>query len=430
MLYWRQICFALNVNVNFVGNVQRTTTAFLEHHLTDIGTLSLENFCTIHEGNILDFFCVVHDCLCCLYGKTEEHTFCQDVLPLEDAAKEVKHSVMFQDVYNAASNIRTTLYKAITSQNVNIDNLNDKAMISNHLENNKAKMIKQLDELEGISIEISSLKNEQMTRPESHKNSLLKIKRPLKKISKKIDQVSKYGLQKQLFVLINEYKLEINDLETKLQKILPTLMTRRIIFKPREGIENTMTTLESTRVEELPYKADYKIPKIHQIQVPSLIPQMQLTFRFECKIKINRSDDILITKMGIKNDNRLLVCNNSETHLLVYSVSGGYLQNCELSGRSRDIAVIPGTEKAVVTLPIDLAIQYVDIKTMKAGSLFPYRLVFRGVVIVNIRICLGRYRERGRIRIREMNGKRIQRLKIPKSVYYSDTECNTVGNIT
>lgn len=178
MPYWRQFCFALNVNVNFVGNVQRTTTAFLEHHLTDIGTLSLENFCTIHEGNILDCFCVVHDCLCCLYvvyripfsilyGKTEEHTFCQDVLPLEDAAKEVKHSVMFQDVYNAASNIRTTLYKAITSQNVNIDNLNDdEAMISSHLESNKAKMIKQLDELEGISIEISSSKNEQMTRPE------------------------------------------------------------------------------------------------------------------------------------------------------------------------------------------------------------------------------------------------------------------------
>lgn len=91
--------------------------------------------------------------------------------------------------------------------------------------------------------------------------------------------------------------------------------------------------------------------------------------------------------------------------------------------------VIPGTEKAVVTLPIDLAIQYVNIKTMKAGSLFSVPFGCRGVAIVNIRICLGRYRERGRIRIREMNGKRIQRLKIPKSVYYSDTECNTVGNI-
>lgn len=133
--------------------------------------------------------------------------------------------------------------------------------------------------------------------------------------------------------------------------------------------------------------------------------------------------------MGITNDNRLLLCNNSETHLLVYSVSGGYLQNCELSGRSRDIAVIPGTEKAVVTLPIDLAIQYVNIKTMKAGSLFSVPFGCRGVAIVNIRICIGRYRERGRIRICEMNGKRIQRLKIPKIVYYSDTECNTVGNI-
>ncbi|CAG2213122.1 unnamed protein product [Mytilus edulis] len=170
---------------------------------------------------------------------------------------------------------------------------------------------------------------------------------------------------------------------------------------------------------------------------------MPSTFRFERKIKINRSDDILITKMGITNDNRLLLCNNSETHLLVYSVSGDYLHNCELSGRSRYIAVIPGTEKAVVTLPIDLAIQYVDIKTMNAGSMFSVPFGCRGVAIVNDKICVGGYSERGKIRILEMNGKRIKILKIPKagyitnldpgpddSLYYSDTECNTVGNIT
>ncbi|XP_052059553.1 uncharacterized protein LOC127700192 isoform X2 [Mytilus californianus] len=419
--------------------------AFLEHHLTDIGTLSLENFCTNHEGSILDFFCVVHDCLCCLSCKTEEHNSCQNVLPLEDAAKDVKHSVMFQDVYNAASNIRTTLNRAITSQNVNIDNLNaDEATILSQLASNKAKIIKRLDDLEGISIlETNSLKNEQRARTESHKNSLLQIKRPMKKISRKLDQVSKYGSQKQLFVLINKYKLEIIDLEIKLQKILPTLMTRRMIFKPREGIQNTITFLGPTRVKTLPYKAAYKPPKIHQVQVPSLIPQMPSKFRFERKIKINRSDDILITKMGITDDNRLLLCNNSETHLLVYSVSGDYLQDCELSGRSRDIAVIPGTEKAVVTLPFDLSIQYVDIKTMKAGSLFSVPFGCRGVAIVNDRICVGGYSERGNIRILEMNGKRITKMKIPKagyitnlhpgpdeSLYYTDTEYNAVCNIS
>ncbi|XP_052059555.1 uncharacterized protein LOC127700195 [Mytilus californianus] len=83
--------------------------AFFEHHLTDIGTLSLENFCTNHEGSILDFFCVAHDCLCCLSCKTEEHNLCQNVLLLEDAAKDVKHSVMFQELSHSVLNITTTL---------------------------------------------------------------------------------------------------------------------------------------------------------------------------------------------------------------------------------------------------------------------------------------------------------------------------------
>lgn len=84
-----QECIA-NRNMNAV---------FFKHNLTDIETLSLETS-TLHKGNILDFFCVVHDCLCCLSCKTEEHNSCQDLLPLEDAAKDVEHSVMFQDLYN------------------------------------------------------------------------------------------------------------------------------------------------------------------------------------------------------------------------------------------------------------------------------------------------------------------------------------------
>ncbi|XP_052062686.1 uncharacterized protein LOC127702511 isoform X2 [Mytilus californianus] len=418
-----------------------TNAVFCKHHLTDIGTLSLENFCTNHEGSILDFFCVVHDCLCCLSCKIEEHNSCQNVLPLEDAAKDVKHSVMFQDVYNAVSNIRTTLNTAITSQDVNIENLNDdEATISSQLASYKTKMINRLDKLEGIIIhETSALNNEQCARIESHKTSLLQIKRPIKKMSRKIDQVSKYGSQKQLFILINKYKLEITALEIKLQNILPTLMTGRMIFQPQEDVQNTITSLASTRINTLQYKADFKPPKIQQVQVRSVVSQMPTKFTLDRKIEIKRPDDTIIRKIDITDDNRLLLCSNF--HLLVYSDRGDYLQDCELSGKSWDIAVIPGEDKAVVTLPSLNSIQFIDIKTMKAGSSHSIPVACWDVTIVNDKICVGGYFSRENLYILDKQGKCIKKVNIPKacyitslypgpdeSVYYTDSKA--VGNVT
>lgn len=143
------------------------------------------------------------------------------------------------------------------------------------------------------------LKTYQSAATKSHKLSLLKIKRATKYISRKIDQVFKYGSQKQLFVLINKYKLEIIDLEKKLQSILPTLMTRRMIFQPQDDIESTITSLGSTRVTTLQCEERYLPAKIQQVQISSLIPQMPSKFRFERKINIKRSGSIpciLITK--------------------------------------------------------------------------------------------------------------------------------------
>lgn len=424
--------------------------AFLMHNLTDVGTLPLERFCTKHEDSILDFFCVEHDCLCCLSCKTDEHYSCQKMFPLEDVVKDVKHSVMFQDVCNNLSFIRKTLDQAITRQDEQIENFDkDEANILNQLASNKDKMIKRYEELEGIVIlKTSLLKNEESTRTESHKNSLLQIKRPIEKISRKIDYVSKHGSQKQLFVLINKYKLEIRDLDFKLQNILPTLsMTSQIIFYPLEGVLNTtITSLGSIGRTTWQNKTYYTPPKFQQIQVPSFVPQMPKKFTLDRKIEIKRSDDILITKMCITNDNRLLLCNINGTNMLVYSDQGDYLQDCVLSAKSWDIAVIPGENRAVVTLPTHSAMQFIDITTMKAGPMYAGLMASCGVTIINGKICVSGQNYFGNSKnlfIVDKKGRYAATVNVPNageiadihpgpddSIYYTDIECNAVGNVT
>ncbi|CAC5362326.1 unnamed protein product [Mytilus coruscus] len=369
--------------------------AFLQHSLTDTGTLSFENSCAKHERNTLDFYCVEHDCLCCSSCIPEEHTSCQKLVPLKDAAKDILQSSMFQDVSNALSNITVLLDKAITSQDDNIECLdNDEVAIIDQVASNKAVIINRLDELETkLKQDTYALKKEQKTEFESAKNYLLQIMKPMKNISDKINEVFKNGSHEQMFVLINKCKLEILYYENQLHEFMPTLETRRLTFKPPDHIQNAVKSLGSTNLRSLQYNtqynADYKRPKMEPVQIPFSVSQMPSKFTLDRKIEIKHSRDIWISNMGITYDNRLLLCNFYSKDLLVYSDHGDYLQDCKLSGESWDIAVIPDDDKAVVTQPLQQSIQFINIKTMTAGSIHYVPGDCYSICIVNDTICVG-----------------------------------------
>ncbi|CAG2233164.1 unnamed protein product [Mytilus edulis] len=219
-------------------------------------------------------------------------------------------------------------------------------------------------------------------------------------MSRKIDQESKNDSQKQMFVLLNSFKLEILGLESKLQNILPTLMTRRMIFQPQEGIENALTTLGETRVETFQCVEEYKPNKTQQVQVPSFTHQKPSKF----------------------------------------SDSGNYLQECLFSSAAWDIAVIPGEDKAVVTLPVQSSIQIIDIKTFSAGSIYPVPFACWVITIVNGKICVGGQKI---VYILDQQGKQLKKVRLPndchitnlhsgpmESIYYTDRTCDAVCHFT
>ncbi|XP_052059554.1 uncharacterized protein LOC127700194 [Mytilus californianus] len=411
--------------------------AFSQHNMTSTGTLTFENNCTKHESITLDFFCVEHDCLCCQACITSNHSCCQKLIPLEDAAKDVKKSVMFQDISYALSNIATTLDKAITNQDENIKSLDDydKVTIFKQVASHKAGIINRLDELEDkIRQDSYCLKEEQKLKSESSKKKLLQIAKPIKQMSDQVDIVLKYGSNKQMFVLLNQYKLEISDYENKLEEILPFLQTRRVTFHPPDNIKNTFISLGITRLSSMQYNADYKLPKMQQVQIPLLDASIKKSknFKLHRKIEIKRHDDVWISSMGITDDNRLLLCNFYGENVLVYSDSGDYLQDCKLSGEPWDIAVIPGAEKAVVTQPHQQSIQFIDTKTMKPGSTLSVPGDCYAVAIVNDKICVGGHQ--GYLYIVDKQGQLITTVKVSDagsidylhsgphdSVYYIDS---------
>ncbi|CAG2216290.1 unnamed protein product [Mytilus edulis] len=409
---------AINVKTTFVSNVSKNhnfNAAFLQHNMTTTGTLFFENICTKHESLTLDFFCVEHDCLCCQACITSEHSCCQKLVPLEDAAKDVQHSVIFQDISYALSSIAKTLDKAITNQDENIKSLDsyDKVAIFNEVTSHKTGIINRLDELgDKIMQDSYCLKEEQKFESVSSKNKLLQIAKPIKHMSDQVNIVFKYGSQNQLFVLLNRYKLEISDYENKLKAILPTLKTRKITFHPPGNIINTFISLGSTRLTSMQYNAEYKLPRMQQVQAPLLDTSIQMTsnFTLHSKIEIKRPGGVWISSIGITDDNRLLLCNFYGGNVLVYSDNGVFLHDCKLSGEPWDIAVLSGEDKSVATQPHQHSIQFINTKTMKPGSTYSVPGDCYAIAVVNDKICVGGHQ--GYLYIVDKQGQHITTVRV------------------
>lgn len=423
--------------------------AFLNHHLAEIKPVLEEknaskNMCNKHFNMYLDFFCSDHDCLCCRSCMEKDHRTCEKFIPLEVASQGVKHSPMFNDVNEGIRSIEQTLNKMISNCDFNIQSLDeDEESVTKQVLSVKTNIIKRLNQLEEkLKSEICCAKQNKRVIFESRKDNLLRFKSCVEDVSNQLNQVSENGSEKQIFVLMNYCKWEQVEYEAKLQEIIPTLEESHITFQPPDDILIALKPLGSIEVKSSKCTIEYKPPKAQQVQIPINVPQIARRFTVELKIEIQRPGDVWITGIAMTDDKRLLVCNRYSTDLLVYSYSADYLQDCKLSGQPWDIAVIPGENKAVVTLPDQKAIQFMNIKKMKASFPFPVPGRCLGVAVVNDEICVGG--DGGYIYILDKRGSLKTEIKVPSTtsvlfylhpgpfgcICYTDNAHNATGCVT
>ncbi|XP_052062369.1 uncharacterized protein LOC127702278 [Mytilus californianus] len=424
------------------------TGSLSEHNLTHPKVSRKETFqttCFKHRDCAFDFFCVDHDCLCCCYCTDQEHTSCQKSIPLEVAAKDVKHSPMLEDFSDALSNLKTAFGKAITSQNENINNIDDDAaIIVKQVKLNKAEIITRLDELQNeIKEDIYAIRKKEKAESESKKSRLIQIASRIQNMSAQWYQTFKHGSENEIFVLLNICKWKFMEHEASLRDVIPTLKKKLITFMPQKAVPKPVRLLGSIELQSSQYNFNYKPTNIQQVQVPVTVYKMPTKFTLDYKVEIKQFGGVSVTGLCVTDDNRrILLCNHQSTKLLVYSDIGDYLQDCELSGDLWDIAVIPDEDKAVVTLPKENSVQFIDIKTMTAGSKHSVPDHCYSVTIVNQKISVCGIYSRN-LHILDKHGNHIITVKIPgtgyihylhpgpdDSVYYTDSTYNGVSCVT
>ncbi|CAG2224322.1 unnamed protein product [Mytilus edulis] len=75
--------------------------------------------------------------------------------------------------------------------------------------------------------------------------------------------------------------------------------------------------------------------------------------------------------------------------LLTWSENGDHIQNCSLAGTAWGIAIIRGTNEAVVTLPYIDSIQFVNITSMVPGKVINVSARCYGITVIKDMIVLG-----------------------------------------
>jgi hypothetical protein len=177
-----------------------------------------------------------------------------------------------------------------------------------------------------------------------------------------------------------------------------------------EEIKNVnIETIGSLSQITRPCPSKYKSMTAQHQQVHQDRSQTLTEFIKEDEVKLKRGERYYLTDIAVTSDNKLLLCNYNSSHPKVYIYKDYKTYEDEISFTCRPccITVVPCTDKAVVTLPIEGSIQFINTTNNTKDYKIKIGEVCWGVTAVKDKIYIGGYRK---VLILNMDGSRVREI--------------------
>ncbi|XP_063419183.1 uncharacterized protein LOC134702003 [Mytilus trossulus] len=367
--------------------------AFKSHHVIDllsIGSnilMSAKKHCNVHSEMILDYYCTDHEIVCCRACISNEHRVCQNVLPLELASKDVRKSALFNDVMEDITHLITTLNALDNNRQSNLQSIEkSKSAISKQIRAEKSKLLKQFDELESeLTISFTSLQQRHESEIKKQKEEISQVLVNIKQNKREMDFWTDDGSKIQLFIFLLQQVTNIHIAEERIQQIVSNSQEIDITFDKK--IVATIESLGSLLEYVQPCQIQYKPKKYQQAQIKVEPMKRIAEFEKDTEVKLKTGVTYYLRGVAITNDNKLLLTNDRK--LFVYKDCKDYKTEIAFSSPPFCVAVIPCTDRAVVTLPNDVSIQFINTKTMKKGNTVNVGFTCHGITAGRDRIFVG-----------------------------------------
>ena len=389
--------------------------AFRSHHVIDLSSVGLrippssKINCEIHTDVLIDYFCSQHDVLCCRACLSDSHRSCESVLPLDSASKDVKNSSLLSDTLEEQDNMTEILQKMEGNRDENQKLLKQKkSLIIKQISAAKSKVLKYLDEIEErLLTEVASVqeKNEEKINKERH--DICQLKSILKDNKQELEFLKEHGSNNQLFLTLRKQITIVQKTNKKIHDMSSAINEIDMEFEEIKNVN--IETIGSLSQITRPCPIKYKSMNVQQ-QVELDRRQTLTEFITEGEvINLKHGEHYNLTDMAVTSDNKLLLCNIYSSHQKVYIYKDYKTYEDEISFTSGPecITVVPCTDKAVVTLPHERSIQFINTTNNTKDNKIKIGEWCRGVTAVKDKIYIGGY---NKVLILNIDGSRVREI--------------------
>ncbi|XP_052080155.1 uncharacterized protein LOC127718219 [Mytilus californianus] len=393
------------------------------HHLIDEKVhvdkaFNIKRICSDHPEMSLEFYCSNHESLCCRTCSVNIHRTCDKILPIDVAARGTKSSVMMNDVTADLKDLLKTAEQLVEDRAKNKENIGKaKATTLQKIVKFKRQLIQELDELERKSMTEVDVTEKTLTKKAESDLSDVEIRRKtITDMSKQLEFLTKNGSESQILMLLNTIRVDVSKQENEFQNLIPSFDCSNIIFKA-SGIKSVLISLGSVEIQSVPCSIAHKPSKHAQAQIPTEYGKMLTKFKLKNEFKVPYSNGN-VASIVVTNDNRLLLCyfGDKSKALSKWSETGDHIQDCKLAAPAWGIANIPGSNVAVVTLPLIKSVQFVNMTSMVPGKAMKVPDECHGVTVIKDMIVFG---GKGKCYFLSMTGSLMKTFNVGSGFLYS-----------
>ena len=318
--------------------------------------------CEIHTDVQIDHFCSQHDVVCCRTCLSDSHRSCESVLPLDSASKDVKNSSLLSDTLEEQDYMTETLSKMSENRDDNRKLLKQKkSLIIRQISAAKSKVLKYLDDIEErLIIEVESVQEKNEEKINSEKHEICQLTSILKDNKQELEFLKNHGSNNQLFLTLRKQITIIQKTEKKIHDMSSAINEIDMEFKEIKNVN--IETIGSLSQITRPCPIKYKSMKAQHQQVEVDRSQTLTEFIREDGVKLKPGEQYELTDIAVTSDNKLLLCNHHPSHRKVYIYKDykTYEDEISLTSEPYCITVVPCTDKAVVALPDEDSIQFIN----------------------------------------------------------------------
>lgn len=327
-------------------------------------TLVDVQFCDKHPGKILDAYCTFHDDVLCQTCVITMHRSCESIKTIEEVSKNIKSSVLFEDLTKALPALLQTsiLLKENLEHNREEVGVHE-TKIKQSIIQLRAKINVYLDNFESsILTDLSKLRDQSLSNLDKEIKDIANITESVCKHQKDLNFTAAHGSDKKLFLLLEKLKHDVSTVETKIQEIIPVTENVFIKLEISTDIESLVSSFASVSIETKPCAVKYH--PVIQTSAQVAPPGVKLEFRYF----LNVLEKSAITGIETTNDDKLLLCDWQNDKLLIYKTDGTFISEAQVDGDPYGIALLPAKDEAVLTMPNAKNIKYFDTKQLKISK--------------------------------------------------------------